>query len=135
MRKIGLWIDSREALIVSFENGRLSHHRIFSGIESKPRYKGESSRKSKRAIGFDYETSQQAHYNEWLKKYIQSVVDILRGSSAVIYITGPGTVRITLENALRKVRNIRVLKNDALGHLTEARKIEAIRQFFESVNG
>lgn len=132
---MGIWIDSREALIVRFDKGELSHHRICSGIESKPRFKGESSRKSKRALGFDYETSQQAHYNEWMNKYLQTVVDNLSGSPSILYITGPGTVRIALEKALGKLKNIRVLKNEPLGHVSEARKIEAIRQFFQSVNG
>lgn len=133
MKKIGVWIDSSEALIVAIENREFSHRKIYSGIERRPRFKGETSRRTKRALGFDYESSQQAHYNEWMKKYIRSVAEGLKKDPAELYITGPGNVRLALEKELGKAtKTLRILKNEPLRKITDNQKIEAIRRFFAS---
>jgi hypothetical protein len=133
MKRIGLWIDSREVLIVTLDNGKFSYYRIFSGVETRPRFKGESSKKTRRSLGFDYESSLQANYNEWMKKYIKSVVENLKGDSALLYVTGPGNTRLALERELRKVKSIRVLKNEPLDNLSINQKLERFRQFFQSI--
>lgn len=130
MKKIGVWIDSRKALIAMVDKQELSYHTIYSGVVRKPRFKGETSRRTKRVLGFDYESSQQAHYNEWMKKYIQSVAERLRKNTAELYITGPGNVRLALEKELLKAKNIRVLKNDPLDSLSLNQKLEHIARFF-----
>lgn len=132
MKKIGVWIDSREALIVTPENPELSYHTIYSGVERKPRFKGEASRRTKRAIGFDYKSSQQAHYNEGMKKYVQSIAENLKKSPAELYIVGPGNTRLALEKELRKVKKLRIIKNDPLDNLSLNQKLDRIRRFFES---
>ncbi|MFN3839900.1 MAG: hypothetical protein ACK4RF_04255 [Cyclobacteriaceae bacterium] len=134
MKKMGVWIDSREALIVTFDSGILSYYLIFSGVESKPRFKGESSRRVKRTLGFDYESSQQGHYNEWMKKYIRSVAENLKDNPAELYITGPGKVRLALEKELLKAKHLRVLKNEPLHNLSLNQKLERISRFFESAD-
>lgn len=133
MKRIGIWIDSREALIATLGTYGITHERIYTGVDKKPRYAGEVSKKSKRALGFDYETPQQAHFNEEMKRYIRAVAGHLELSPAKLYITGPGRVRLALEKALGKNKSLQVLKNEPLGKVTLNQKLERFRKFFDSV--
>jgi len=132
MRRIGIWIDSRETLIANLGDSWITYNRIFSGVEKRPRYQGETSRRTKRQLGFDFETAQQAKFNQEMKRYIRAVVDYLGTTPATLCISGPGKVRIALEKELRNNKNLQVVKNEPLDNLTINQKLEWFRKFFES---
>jgi hypothetical protein len=132
MKRIGIWIDSREALVATIGDTGITYDRIYSGVDSKPRFKGETSRKSKRMLGFDYETSQQAHVNEEMRRYIKTIAEYPGQSAAQLYITGQGQVRLALEKELMKNKRVQIIKNDPLGNLSLNQKLERFRKFFES---
>ncbi len=130
MKKIGIWIDSREALIVEIMNGGVKAHTIPSDLEKRPRFEGETSLKTRSAIGFDFESKQQARYNKAVTGYLQQVVNYIRNSEAVVYLTGPGEMKKNLEKLILKVKKLKVLKTAPLDKLTYNQKIEQFRQFF-----
>ncbi len=136
MKNTGIWIDTREAMIVHLEKGesiRILH--VLSDAERKPKIEGEKSKRTKRGgIGFDYESSQKSKFAEDLKKYYTRIIQVLHGVDN-LYILGPAGAKLELEKELKKNPELKskLLKVEACDNLSENQLIERIRLYFESV--
>ena len=91
---VGLWIDHREAIIVSIANGVEKVHSIESGVEKHVRFSGGKP-----------EDQQDHKFNNHLNEYYDKVKAYLREADAIL-ILGPGEAKVELS-----VR----LKGDTLG--------------------
>lgn len=134
MKNTGIWIDTREAVIVHLEKGeevRIVH--VFSDAERKPKVEGEKSKRTKRGgIGFDYESSQKNKFKEELKKFYARVIEALSGVDN-LYIIGPAEAKLDLEKELKKNPELKskILTVEPCDSLTESQIIARIRLFFE----
>jgi len=135
MKNTGIWIDSREARIVFLEGSKIQVNTIYSGAERKPKFEGETSKRTVRGFaGFDYKSSQESHYREELKRYYRSVINAIDGSDNV-YIFGPAEAKINFEKEIRKDQRLSdsVLKVDSCDVLTRNQLIEKVSQFYKTV--
>jgi hypothetical protein len=97
MKDIGIWIDTQEARLIRWDGRQSSMSTLYSGISRKPKFKGETSRKTQRGlIGFDFKSKQEAKFREEMKRYLQLVVDDAREAQR-LYIFGPAESKRLLE--------------------------------------
>lgn len=135
MKNTGIWIDTREAVIVHLESeGEIRIVHVLSDAERKPKVEGEKSKRTKRGgIGFDYESSQENKFKEELKRYYARVIEALSGVDS-LYIIGPAEEKVDLEKQLKKNPELKskILTVEPCDSLSESKIIERIRLFFES---
>lgn len=135
MKNTGIWIDTREAVIVHLESeGEIRIVHVLSDAERKPKVEGEKSKRTKRGgIGFDYESSQKNKFKEELKRYYARVIEALSGVDS-LYIIGPAEAKVDLEKQLKKNPELKskILTVEPCDSLSESKIIERIRLFFES---
>lgn len=135
MKKYGIWIDGKSAWIAEVTENGLFETIIESEAERKPRIPGETSRKTTRASkGFDYESNQEARFEEELKKYLRKVSAVV-ASPAEVFIFGPGETKSHLEKMLRDKHRIVVLAVKPVDKTTLNQKRKLVREFFMSVTG
>jgi len=133
MKNTGIWIDTREAIIIHVESGKaIQTEHILSGAERKPKVAGEKSKRTVRGgIGFDYETSQKNRFKEDLKKYFARVTEAV-GDVDQLYILGPAEAKLELEKEINRNPELRskVLKVESCDSLTTNQIIEKVRTYF-----
>jgi hypothetical protein len=127
-----VWIDAREAHLVSWIAGEAIMERLESDVPSH--------RKSTGHVGHDpsirhggggrQQTAGETHRQEHLDRFVGQVVDRLAGADSVAII-GPGTVRERLERELRaadaRQHRTREVATAPAGRLTERQLVARIR--------
>lgn len=134
---VGVWIDSRKAVVMTLFNGEVKTQVIYSGADTRPRFKGETSLKRKRGFsGYDYESSQQNHLSEELKKFFRQVAGSLDGAAS-IYLFGPGEARLGLEKAVSEMPQLKgkIADTETCDYLTDNQMAERVRKFFYHYKG
>lgn len=134
---VGVWVDSRKAVVITISNGQIEKQILNSGAEAKPRFKGETSQKHKRGFsGFDYESTQANHYNEELKKFFRQVAQSLEGAQ-IIYLFGPAEAKFGLEKAINEDTLLkgRIAEVEACDHMTQNQMVERVKNFFYHYKG
>ena len=133
MKNTGIWIDTREAIIIHVENEKtIRTEHILSGAERKPKVAGEKSKRTVRGgIGFDYETSQKNKFKEDLKKYFAHVTETVADADQ-LYILGPAEAKLELEKEINRNPELssKVLKVESCDSLTTNQIIEKVRTYF-----
>lgn len=128
-KKIGLWIDHREAIIVTLLNGREETRQISSEMEKHVRFSnGSHSNSTAGTQGSTAEDVRDRQFGDHLNNYYDGIVDLLRDAES-IFIFGPGEAKGELESRLRKAD----LGNRVLG-IEPADKM-TIPQIIARVNG
>jgi len=95
-KKIGVWMDQKQALLVSCENKHASFkEKVESPVESMVRYPGETDSKTKMknnlaASNNEYKTHHV--HQEQLKKYFSILKDKLDGYDEILLL-GPGVFK------------------------------------------
>ncbi|WP_075350323.1 hypothetical protein [Algoriphagus marinus] len=95
-KKIGVWMDQRQAFLVTCENKQASlKEKIESPIESMVRYPGETDSKTKMKSNYAASNNEYKTHNiqqEQLKKYISILKGKLDGYDEIL-IFGPGVFK------------------------------------------
>ncbi len=134
MKNTGIWIDSREARIVQVVDGRqISLNQMFSGLNMRERFEGETSGKVKRGFtGFDYERQQRNRHDQSLRQFCQAVARVV-GTSDYVYLLGPAQTKLILEKELKASNsNGRILGVEACDKLSDNKLIEKVKGYFNT---
>jgi hypothetical protein len=104
-KEVGLWIDHRKAVVVTFEDRTEKIQEITSDIESHmqssiKRDSGDQN-SSHQSAGEDV---RDRHYGDHLESYYDRVISFIQNAES-IWIFGPGEAKVELENRL-KVKNL-----------------------------
>ena len=104
-KEVGLWIDHRKAVLVTFEDRTEKIQEITSDIEShmkssNNRGSGDNNN-SNRSAGEDV---RDRHFGDHLESYYDRVISFIQNAES-IWIFGPGEAKVELENRL-KVKNL-----------------------------
>lgn len=128
----GIWIDHREAVLVSVEGENISVQYLESGAESHFKPSGgwkaggtnvaQSVVKEKSA-----EESRMHQYHAFYQRIISQL-----GSSDAIAIFGPGEAKTELAGEIAKVRQpgLKVTAVQACDRMTENQFIAKVREYF-----
>lgn len=134
IQKMGIWIDHKEAILVSLHNAQTTIERIESNAESHFRPSGgwkasgtnvaQSVSKEQTA---DERRKHQFHnfYQEVIEK--TSKVDTL-------YIMGPGEAKIELSKEIEKIKgeHVRIAAVEPCDSLTENQIVAQVKSFFSA---
>lgn len=135
MKNIGIWIDTRQAIIVTLDGRKITTQTIYSGTSRKLKIEGEGSQKSVRGgIGFDFKSSQENRHKEELRKFFQAVIGEIKDSDK-LYLLGPASAKLMFEKELWKegIKGARIARVETNDTLTINQLIAKVREFFRPI--
>jgi hypothetical protein len=132
MKKAGIWLDQKEAKVITLADDSEEIKTIYSQIETRERIPGES--KIYGRFGKQYlsdEKTREIKIDAQLKRYLNEVIQTLEGKDELM-IFGPGKTKKELEKLIRnhpemyaRLKEIRIAKQ-----MTENQKVAYVKDFF-----
>lgn len=121
-KEVGLWIDHRKAVVVTFEDRTEKIQEISSDIESHMQ-----SSKNQDSSGEDV---RDQHFGDHLESYYDKVIESIKNAES-IWIFGPGEAKVELENRL-KFKNLgaRIVGIDTVDKMTYPQISAKARGYF-----
>ena len=133
MKRSGIWIDQREANIITFDETTLSNKTIYSDVESRIRIEGEGKKFGR--FGDQYTNDEKGKQNrneQLLQRFLSSVAKQLNHADEII-IFGPAQTKNKLEKLIgespdlqKKLINTLVSEN-----MTHNQKVAFVRDYFK----
>ena len=128
--KVGVWLDSEKAYIISLFEDRHVMETIESEVESRVRYEGETKSFSGKGGSLvnpsKKKTKRRKHQ---MDSYILSVLEKLRSAEG-IYIFGPAECKRELEKGLIKRKDKPSIHIESADKMTERQMIARVKGHF-----
>jgi len=100
-KEIGLWIDHREAVLVTLQNGREETRKINSDMEKHVRFSnGIHSNSTSGTQGSTAEDVRDRQIGDHLDVYYDAIISVIKDAES-IFIFGPGEAKGELESRLK----------------------------------
>jgi stalled ribosome rescue protein Dom34 len=125
-KEVGLWIDHREAILVTITAEGEATTRIYSDIEVDAQYSGSSRSSGSQ----NAENMQDRKYTNNLGRYYDAIIGYIRDADS-IQIFGPGEAKGELVKRL-KSKNLRkrIVSIETTDKLTDPQIAARVRQQF-----
>ncbi len=130
-REVGLWIDHRKSVIVTFVNGNEMTREIRSNIEKHVRF-SSSALPNARLLPHQptAEDMRDRRFTDHLGKYYEGVILSIRDADA-IWIFGPGEAKVELGKQLeREDLGRRIVGIDSMARLTSRQIAAKVREHY-----
>jgi hypothetical protein len=132
-KTIGIWIDHRQAVLVSLEEDSPTIHHVKSDVESPVEASG-----GWRAGGtlvaqcVSNEQRDDERRKHRLHAFYQEVIKAI-GAGSEVFIFGPGEARHELAKEVEKIKSshIRISAVEACDKLTEPQTVSKVKTFFK----
>ena len=130
-KQLGLWIDHRQATIVTITEQGEEISEILSDVEKQLRRSGDSPLKgSYEALQVPADDSRQRTLTGELNTYYDEVIEQIRDADSIL-IVGPGAAKHELQKRLEENRlDAKVIGVETIDNLTEPQLVAKIRQHF-----
>jgi len=130
-REAGLWIDHRQAVIVTFVGQAEVTKRIVSNMETHVRYSGASHPKDQTESHNDAaEDIRDRRFDDHLSTYYDEVIACLSDVDAIL-ILGPGEAKVELQKRLEDHEpRGRIVAIEAADKMSDGQIAAQIRQHF-----
>lgn len=130
--KTGLWIDHREAIIVTITDKGEEVKRINSDVEKQSRRSGDSPLKgSYDHLQVPAEDKKLRAFTEHLKSYYNEVIAYIRDTDS-IFIFGPGESKHELKKQLEQNKlEGHIVGFETVDKMTEHQIAQKVRQYFQ----
>lgn len=133
-QKMGIWIDRREAILVSLQDATTSIERIESNAESHFRPSGgwkASGTSVAQSISKEQKADERRKHQ--FHKFYQEVIE-KSGKAKKIYIFGPGEAKLELVKEIETIkdRHERVAAVETCDSLTENQIVARVKSFFSA---
>lgn len=130
---LGIWIDHRDAVLVSVKGGLASVRSMESGVE--PRTHASGGRKAggtSVAQSITNEQRMDERHKHQIHDFYQEVIKAANGAEAV-YIFGPGAAKQELAGEIEKTKSLRVniVAVETCDKLTEPQIVAKVKTFFK----
>ena len=132
-KKIGIWIDHKEAILVSIESGQTTIERIDSKAESRFRPSGGwKASGTKVAQSVSKEKKMDERQKHQLHNFYQMVIKTA-GKAESFFIFGPGEAKLELAKEIEKIkgRHGKIAAVEASDKLTENQIAAKVESFFQ----
>jgi stalled ribosome rescue protein Dom34 len=131
-KPVGIWLDSREAIIVYLDNGTEKIFRLHSEIDETHPVGGSGSSTPYSAQEAVSETRYLHRRQQQEKQYYQSISEKISKRDA-IYIMGPSQAKIGLEQELKKQSQQaeNIVAVESCDRITDNQIRAKIRDFFK----
>jgi len=131
-KKIGIWIDQREAILVSIEGGQTTVERIESHAESHFHPSGGwKAAGTSVAQSVSKEQKADERRKHQFHNFYQMVIK-KAGKADNIFIFGPGEAKLGLAKEIEKIKgqHDRIAAVEACDRLTENQIVAKVKSFF-----
>ena len=120
MTTVGLWIDHRQAVIVSVAGHAETIQRVSSNVEGHHRQSGSTPA----------DDARQRELTEHLNRYYEEVVSRIRDAESIL-IFGPGEAKVELKSRLETVHlDGRVAALETVDKMTDRQIAAKVRESF-----
>jgi hypothetical protein len=122
-RKVGLWIDHKNAVIFSLADEGAEIKRIASEVETHVRFSGGAQRELE-------EKHDDKHVTNHLNNYYNVVISYIRNAES-IFIFGPGEAKLELKKRLEKEElHKHIVAIETVDTMTDNQIVAKVRQRF-----
>jgi hypothetical protein len=131
-KEVGLWIDHRKAVIVTFEDEVEMTREIRSNIEKPIRVSsGKGGSKGGLVKESTAEDIRDRNFGDHLGRYYEGVISMIRDSDS-IWIFGPGEAKVELESRLKHEElGDRINGVDTVDKLSDHQIAARVRQHYQ----
>jgi stalled ribosome rescue protein Dom34 len=124
-KEVGLWIDHREAVIVTLQDQKEDIQRVESDVEKRVRYSGAADTNG---VGED---KRDRRIEGHLDHYYDAVIAHMQDATAVL-IMGPAEAKNEFAKHLEKHNPaVKIVNIEAADKMTDAQIVAKIRRNFE----
>ncbi len=133
MRKVGIWIDQKEANLITLTKKAVHSKTIYSDIESHVRIEGEKKHFGR--FGDQYlvdEKGKENRLKEYTQKYLLRVAKELSKADE-IFLFGPAQMKLKLEKLISGMPELAVKMRDTktTENMTHNQKLAYVKDFYE----
>lgn len=123
MKRIGIWIDHRQAVVVSQASGVTTATTLASGVEGHPRFSGPREGGGEKRY--------EARHGQHLDRFYDEIIDRLEAPDALL-IFGPGEARLELAARLQRTKALDTctVAVEAADKMTEPQIIASVKAHF-----
>ncbi len=133
MKKVGIWLDQKEANVITLFENTQKNKIIYSDIETRERFEGETKQYGRFGEQYlNYEKGQQKRVEDLTNRYLNKIIQELNNVDEIM-IFGPAQTKIKLEkliqsnpNLLSKLKDVQVSDN-----MTENQKVAYVKKYFK----
>jgi hypothetical protein len=128
-RYVGIWIDHRQAVIVTIRGGEATTRTLYSGADSRVRITGGSHTAGSGIPDGVPESRRDGRIVRQLDKFYDAVMDTVR-DAARIRVCGPGEARVELQKKIAAHHEMgpRLEAVEPCDRITMARFIARVKQ-------
>lgn len=135
-KKAGIWIDTKNAVIVFLEENNHTVKTIQSDIETRERVPGE--KKWFTRFGnqfFDFKKKKDNRRANEIRNYLKKVCDVIQPAGEIV-LFGPAAMKKELEKSIRNDPAIttEIKAVETAGSMTENQIAAWVKQFFMNKN-
>jgi hypothetical protein len=134
MKNVGVWIDQKEANVITLENeGAIKTKTIYSDVETRVRVEGEKKQFGR--FGDQYLVDEKGKKNrieEYTTRYLNKVVKELSSADRIL-VFGPAQTKNRLEKMMFEDRNLsqKVAEVKVSDNMTDNQKIAYVKAYYK----
>lgn len=134
MKNVGVWIDQKEANVITLENeGAIKTKTIYSDVETRVRVEGEKKQFGR--FGDQYLVDEKGKKNrieEYTVRYLNKVVKELSSADSIL-VFGPAQTKNRLEKMMFEDRNLsqKLAEVKVSDNMTDNQKIAYVKAYFK----
>lgn len=133
MRRVGIWIDQKEANLITLTSNAINSKTIYSDIETRVRIEGEKKQFGR--FGDQYlvdEKGKENRIREYTQKYLQRVIKELAKADE-IFLFGPAQAKFKLEKLISDLPQlaIKLKETRTAENMTHNQKLAYVKDFYK----
>lgn len=133
MRKVGIWIDQKEANLITLTKNAIHSKTIYSDVETRIRTEGETKQFGR--FGDQYlvdEKGKENRVKEYTQKYMLRIVKELSKADE-IFLFGPAQMKMKLEKLIAGLPELAVKLKDTqtAENMTHNQKLAYVKNFYK----
>ena len=134
MRKVGIWIDQKEAHIITLSENKVYSKTIYSDIDTRIRVDGEKKQFGRFGDQFLVdEKGKKNRIEEYTQRYLLGILKVLKNADEIV-LFGPAQTKSKLEKIILKdpgvapkLKAVKISDN-----MTQNQKIAYVKDFYKS---
>ncbi|MEL4455410.1 hypothetical protein [Lutimonas vermicola] len=134
MRKIGIWIDQKEANLITLTKNDVYSKTIYSDIETRVRIDGEKKQFGRFGDQFLVdEKGKENKLKEYTQKYLLRVLKELSSADEIL-LFGPAQTKFKLEKLISSVPELAVKHKETKTseNMTHNQKLAYVKDFYKN---
>ena len=133
MRRIGIWIDQKEANLITLTSNAINSKTIYSDIDTRIRLDGEKKQYGR--FGDQYlvdEKGKENRLKEHTQKYLQRIIKDLERADE-IFLFGPAQTKFKLEKLISGIPQMALKLKDTVTteNMTHNQKLAYVKDFYK----